>query len=52
MRNPAVAGMFYPGSKEALRQQIASLAPRQPTPKIDAMGVRGADTLATHIQAA
>ncbi len=39
MRTPAVAGMFYPGSEEALRRQIASLAPVQPTPKVDAMGV-------------
>jgi len=38
MRNPAVAGMFYPGGKEDLRRQIAELAPSVPQ-KLDAMGV-------------
>jgi AmmeMemoRadiSam system protein B len=39
MRAPAVAGMFYPGSKVALRQAINELAPEAPVSKIDAMGV-------------
>jgi AmmeMemoRadiSam system protein B len=39
MRTPAVAGMFYPGSKEALHELIAELAPKKVVSKIDAMGV-------------
>lgn len=40
MRTPAVAGMFYPGSGEALRRQISELAPKKtPSPKLNAMGV-------------
>lgn len=38
MRNPAVAGMFYPGNPEALRQQISQLAPPAQK-KLDALGV-------------
>lgn len=40
MRIPAVAGMFYPGKGEALRQLISELAPKKtPSPRIEAMGV-------------
>jgi len=38
MRTPAVAGMFYPGSGEALRLLIEKLAPKK-AQKLDAMGV-------------
>lgn len=38
MRAPAVAGMFYPGNGEALRQLISKLAP-QKAQKLEAMGV-------------
>lgn len=38
MRNPAVAGAFYPGTAEALRRQISELAPSAPR-KLDAPGV-------------
>lgn len=39
MRNPAVAGMFYPGSKEGLRKLIGELAPKKVASKLDAPGV-------------
>jgi AmmeMemoRadiSam system protein B len=39
MRNPAVAGMFYPGSKEELRKLIGELAPKKVSSRLDAPGV-------------